>query len=124
VGLIRGSDDSPFGFRLNFGYDRFPGKTVGSVKNPDRKVTGGVADLMFSTSGYTLKPYLMAGAGAFKMNSTPTTEAKTRFGFDFGVGFTLPLASRAFFIEGRMNSVSQPNAKPLRYVPIVLGILF
>src|SRR4051812_32024514 len=122
--FIRGSDESPLGLRLNFGYDRLPGKTVGAVKNANRKIVGGPADLMFSMSGYTLKPYVVGGAGAFKMSSPSITDAKMRFGFDFGVGFTLPLASRAIFVEGRLNSISQHNAKPVRYVPIVLGILF
>jgi hypothetical protein len=125
VGLIRGSDDSPLGFRLDFGYDRFPGKTVNGVKNSDRRIVAGTADLVLSASGYTFKPYAIAGAGAFKMTSKPAVpDAKTRFGFDFGIGFTLPLASRAVFIESRLNNISQHNAKPLRYMPIVLGLLF
>ncbi len=125
VGLIRGSDDSPLGLRLDFGYDRFPGKTVGGVKNADRRIVAGTADLVFSASGYTVKPYAIAGAGAFKATSKPATpDEKTRFGFDFGVGFTMPLANRAFYVESRLNSISQHNAKPLRYIPIVLGVLF
>lgn len=125
VGLIRGSDDSPLGFRLDFDYDRLPGKTVGGVKSPERRVVAGTADLVLSASGYTFKPYAIAGAGAFKMTSKPSSlPAKTRFGFDFGVGFTMPLANRAIFIESRLNSISQHNAKPLRYMPIVLGLLF
>ena len=125
LGLIRGSDDSPVGLRLDLGYDRFPGKTVSGVKNPDRRVVAGTADMVIAASGYTLKPYVIAGVGAFKMSSTSASGgAKTRFGFDFGAGFTIPFASRAFFIEGRLNSISQNNAKPLRYMPVVLGILF
>lgn len=125
IGLIRGSDDSPIGFRLDLGYDRFPGKTVSGVKNAERRVVAGTANLVLSASGYTFKPYVIAGAGAFKATSKPAaTDAKTRFGFDFGVGFTMPLANRAFFIESRVNSISQRNAKPLRYIPVVLGLLF
>lgn len=125
VGLVRGSDDSPFGFRLDLGYDRFPGKTVSGVKSPTRRVVAGTADLVFSASGFTFKPYMIAGAGAFKMTAKPGgTESKTRFGFDFGVGFTMPVAHNAFFIESRLNSISQPKAKPVRYLPVVLGLLF
>ena len=125
AGLIRGSDDSPIGFRLDLGYDRFPGKTVNGVKNGNRRVVAGTADLVLSASGYTFKPYVIGGAGAFKMTpASASAEAKIRFGFDFGVGVTMPFASRAFYIEGRLNSISQNNAKPLRYMPVVLGILF
>jgi hypothetical protein len=113
------------GFRIDLGYDRFPGKTVSGVKNPDRRIVAGTADLIFSASGFTFKPYAIAGAGAFKMTSKPAAgDAKTRFGFDFGVGFTLPLAHNAVFIETRLNSITQRNAKPLRYMPVVLGLLF
>ncbi len=124
IGFIRGSDDSPIGLRFDLGYDRFPGKTIAGVKKADSKFVGGTADIVFSTSGFTLKPYLIAGAGGFKMTSGAATKSTIRFGFDFGIGVTLPLASKAFFVESRVNSVSQHNAKPLRYVPIVLGILF
>lgn len=125
VGLVRGSDDSPLGFRLDLGYDRLPGKNVGGVKNPDRRVVAGTVNIVLSASGYTFKPYAIAGVGAFKMTSKPATVGeKTRFGFDFGVGLTMPLANQAFFIESRLNSISQRNAKPLRYLPIVLGVLF
>jgi hypothetical protein len=125
LGLIRGSDDSPFGVRLDLAYDRFPGKTVNGIHNAERRVAGGSADLLFSTSGYTIKPYLIAGAGAFKVTSKPEAEdAKTRFGFDFGIGFTMPLGTNALFIESRLNSVSQHHARPLRYIPVALGFLF
>jgi hypothetical protein len=125
LGLIRGRDESPIGLRLDFGYDRLPGKTVSGVKHPERKTISGTANVVFSFSGYTVKPYLLGGAGAFKMTSKPAVAAeKTRFGFDFGLGFTLPVAGKAAFIEARVNSISQHTAKPLRFVPINVGFLF
>lgn len=125
VGLIRGSDESPIGLRLDFAYDKLKGKTVNGVKQPERRTTSGTLDLMFSFSGYTLKPYVFGGAGGFKMTSKPAAPlTQTRFGFDLGLGFTMPLGGKAVFLESRVNSVSQKNAKPLRYVPIILGFLF
>lgn len=125
VGLIRGSDESPLGLRLDFGYDRFPGKTVNGVRNAEQRVVAGTADLVLSAAGYTFKPYLIAGGGAFKMTSKPAApDAKTRLGFDFGIGFTMPLAGKAFFVESRLNSITQHKTKPLRYMPVVFGLLF
>jgi hypothetical protein len=125
LGLVRGSDEAPIGLRLDLGYDQLPGRTVSGKKNPERKTISGTANIVFSFSGYTLKPYMIGGAGIFKM--TPKLsggEQTARFGFDFGLGFTLPVSEKAVFVESRVNSISQHNAKPLRYVPIALGFLF
>jgi opacity protein-like surface antigen len=125
VGLIRGSDDIPVGLRLDADYGRLRGKSVGGTTQPTRRTVSGTANIVVSFSGYAVKPYVLAGVGGFKMKSTPpATDSKLRFGFDFGLGITVPVAGKAAFVETRVNSISQPNAKPLRYVPIVLGFLF
>ncbi len=125
IGLIRGSDDAPFGLRLDFGYDRMNGKRVGTTVAPERTIVSGTANLVLSFSGRFVKPYFVGGAGAFKMTSKPAVpNSKTRFGFDFGFGVTLPLAGRAVYVESRINSIQQTPAKPLRYVPVVVGFLF
>lgn len=124
IGFIRGSDESPIGLRLDLAYDHLPGKPVGGLKNPARKTVAGTADVVFSFSGYTFKPYVIGGAGEFRTTSTTTTDQKIRFGFDFGLGFTLPIGGKALFVESRVNSISQHQAKPLRYVPVLLGFLF
>jgi hypothetical protein len=124
-GLVRGSDDSPIGFRLDAAYDRLKGKNIGGTAQPEIRTASGTANLVFSFSGFSLKPYAFGGIGGFKMTSKPSVPgAKVRFGFDFGIGFTMPLAGKAIFLESRVNSISQPNAKPYRYVPIVVGLLF
>lgn len=125
AGLIRGSDNIPVGVRLDASYGRLRGKNVGGTTQPTRRTASGTANLVFSFSGYSLKPYVLAGVGGFKMTPTPpTADSKIRFGFDFGFGITVPVAGKAAFVESRVNSISQRNAKPLRYVPIVLGFLF
>jgi hypothetical protein len=125
AGLIRGSDDIPVGLRLDAAYGRLRGKSVGGITQPTKRTASGTANLVFSFSGYSLKPYVLAGVGGFKLTSTPPApDSKIRFGFDFGFGITVPVAGKAAFVETRMNNISQTHAKPLRYVPIVLGFLF
>lgn len=125
LGLIRGSDDTPVGLRLDFAYDKLKGKSVGGIAAPEKRVTSGNLNLLFSFAGYTMKPYLVGGVGGYKMTSRPfTSDAKIRFGFDFGMGLTLPVAGKAAFVEARINSISQRNAKPVRYVPLLFGFLF
>jgi opacity protein-like surface antigen len=125
LGLVRGWDESPIGLRLDLSYDRLKGKTVGSTRNGNRQIAAGTANLLFSMHGYSFKPYLLGGVGAFKMTAKPALpETKVKFGFDLGLGFTVPVGGRAIFLEGKVNSISQTNAKPVRYVPVVLGFLF
>jgi hypothetical protein len=125
LGFVRGSDDSPLGFRIDAAYDRLPGKTIAGSKQPEIRTASGTANLVFSFSGFSLKPYAFGGIGGFKTTSKPSVpEAKIKFGFDFGFGFTMPLASRAIFVESRINSISRPDAKPNRYLPIVVGFVF
>jgi hypothetical protein len=125
LGIIRGSDEAPLGLRLDFGYDKLPGKTVNGVKLPDRQTLSGTANVVFGFSGYAFKPYVLAGGGAFKMTSKPAAAGeKARFGFDFGFGVTIPVANKAVFLESRVNSIVQHQAKPVRYLPIIFGLLF
>ncbi|MDQ6716886.1 MAG: outer membrane beta-barrel protein [Gemmatimonadota bacterium] len=125
LSFTRGSDDAPFGFRLDFGYDRMKGKASGTTVGPERKIVSGTLNFLFSFSGHRAKPYLFGGPGGFKMTSMPVAaDSKTKFGWDLGAGVTLPLAGRAVYLESRINSISQTPAKPIRFVPIVLGLLF
>jgi opacity protein-like surface antigen len=125
LGLIRGSDEAPIGVRIDFGYDRMKGKAVNGVTQPEKTFTSGTINLLFSFAGHLVKPYFLGGVGAIRMATDQTgVKTSTRFGFDFGAGVTIPVVGRAAFIEGRLNSVSQPSAKPVRYAPVVLGFLF
>ncbi len=125
LALARGSDDSPFGLRFSASYDRLKGKSSAGATGPQRRIGSGSTEIIFSMPGFTVKPYLTAGAGAYKMTSEPAVpDAKMRFGFDFALGFNLPLGTRAVSLEGRLTNITQPNAKPIRYVPVTLGILF
>jgi hypothetical protein len=125
IAYVRGADESPIGLRFDATYDRLPGRTIAGVKQAGRRIFSGDAGVVVSLPGRLAKPYLLGGVGAYRMkNDTPGSEASTRFGFHFGLGFVLGIPGRALFIESRLQSVSQKNAKPLRYMPIVLGILF
>lgn len=125
AGIARGSDDSPLGVRLDFSYDKLPGKLVQGVKQAEKRTTTGTLNLLFTFAGYTAKPYLFVGGGAAKMTAKGAADAvKTRFAYDFGLGFSLALAGKGVFVESRVNNVTQKDAKPLRYVPVSFGFMF
>lgn len=125
IALISGSDESSIGFRLDATYDRLPGRIVSAVKQGSLRIFSGDASIVISLPGGLAKPYLLGGAGAYRVKSeVPGSKASTRPGFGFGAGLVLTTPGRPLFIESRIQSVSQKNAKPLRYAPVVLGIIF
>jgi len=124
VGVVLGSDDTPFGLRIDAGYDKLRARTTSAAVGSGQRITSGTANVLFTFPGTLAKPYLSAGLGEYGMKSD-TTGAKTRtwFGFNFGSGISFPLASKSAFLEARLHSISQRNAKPLRYLQALFGIL-
>jgi opacity protein-like surface antigen len=124
VGLTFGAADSPFGLRLSLGYDRLGKKTVSGKEILGSHVFSGSGDVLFTFPGTLTKPYLLAGVGELRMQSDSSgAKSGSRFGFDFGAGVSFPIGSRAAFLESRLQSISQKEARPLRYLQLMLGLL-
>jgi opacity protein-like surface antigen len=124
AGLTFGASDNPFGLRLSVGYDRLGKKTVSGKEILGSHVISGNGDVLFTFPGSLTKPYLLAGLGELRMQSDSSgAKSSTRFGFDLGAGVSFPLGSRGAFLESKLQSISQKEAKPVRYLQIVLGLL-
>jgi hypothetical protein len=124
AGLTFGGADNPFGIRLSVGYDRLGSKTVNGKETLGSHVVSGIGDVIFTFPGTLTKPYLLGGLGGLRMQSDSSgAKSSTRFGFDFGAGMSFPLGSRGAFLESKLQSISQKEAKPVRYLQIVLGLL-
>lgn len=124
LGFVLGSADSPLGFRADVGYDKLRGRTAGATSFAGSRILSGIGSAVITFSGNTVKPYLLAGVGEYRMQSD-SSDAKpsTQFGFNFGSGISFPIGSRGGLIELRLQSISQKDAKPLRYLQIGLGLL-
>jgi len=124
VGVVFGSDETPFGLRVDVGYDKLRGRTIGSVVGSSNRIISGTANVLFTFPGISVKPYLSGGLGEYGMKSDTTgAKAVSRFGFNFGSGISFPVASQTAFLEAQLHSISQSNAKPLRFARVVFGIL-
>jgi hypothetical protein len=124
AGLTFGSADNPFGIRLSVGYDRLGGKTVSGKETLGRHALSGTSDVLFTFPGTFTKAYLLGGVGEVRLQSDSSgAKADMRFGFDLGAGLSFPLGSRGAFLESKLQSISQKEAKPVRYLQIVLGLL-
>ena len=124
AGLILGADAAPYGIRLSAGYDRLPGRTLNSVVASAQRIISGTGDVLFTFSGSVIKPYISGGLGGYRMQSdTAGAKAVTHFGFNFGSGISFPVPGRSALLEAQLHSISQNNAKPLRVMRIVFGLL-
>jgi hypothetical protein len=128
--LAIGVADLPLGLRLDGIYNNLKGATqtnsTGSQVNPDVRVAGVLANLVFAFPATSAKPYIIAGAGYY-MTKTDTTNAKTQktVGFNGGAGATFGFGPFAAFIESRYHSVSRGAAKGvIQFVPITIGVMF
>ena len=145
---------SPFGIRVNLGYNRLEGQTLrfGSTtlenKDPSIFVADLDATLRFPfgesamTSGVGL--YFTGGGGVYhfrdinssvlgtelrRNTSTPSTinndtESVTKWGASAGGGLDFRVGNAALFLESRFVNVFNRDGNDVRWVPIILGVKF
>lgn len=109
----------PIGLRFEAAYNAF-----GTDFDEDLEVVGFTANGIFSlpTGGFT--PYVIGGAGLYRVDEffVAPNDSRNKFGFNIGGGISMPLSGFKVFVEARFNSVSlDPNAT---FIPIVFGASF
>jgi opacity protein-like surface antigen len=128
--------------RFALSYDRFSIKptlanpaAAGEDEAGHSQILGGVAGLKIHLLPGPVRPYVMAGVGAFNVNdlvnlSTGTTSTSTtNFGVDGGAGIEVKLGRLAAFAEGRLQNVYTRNSglvakSSIKSVPVNFGLLF
>jgi hypothetical protein len=125
-------------FRLNLGYQRFDYREVlGGGVQGNTRILSGVAGVNMSlfTIG-PLRPYVMAGLGAFAVRDQLDAEAAgparsesvTQFGIDGGAGLAFRLGRLEAFVEGRVQNIYTDagaiDSRSIRAIPVSFGILF
>ena len=132
IALAIGEGDSPIGVRLDGLYNHFtsneavtaPGTTSSATK---LRIVAGILNLIYTPTGATAKPYIVAGAGVYNTRLEETAaKAKNYLGFNGGVGVTFGVGSFAGFIETRYHSVSRKDADGgvIQFIPVTLGVMF
>jgi hypothetical protein len=137
----------PIGFRASVTYNRFGidkvrvGSTGAEVTGADgtSEILGGLGNVTLQFPGGPIRPYVLAGAGAFNVKNRFTgltgsaaqsaEVSETDFGINGGAGVTLHLAGFEAFVEARVANVYTKrerfgNLKTVQYVPVTFGVLF
>lgn len=127
--------------RFALGYDRLALKPT--VTNPaapgedeagHSRIISGVAGLKLHLLPGPVRPYVMAGLGAFNIddlerNAASGSTSKTNFGIDGGAGVEIKIGRLAAFAEGRIQNIYTGQngliaKNSIQSVPVSFGIIF
>jgi opacity protein-like surface antigen len=112
---------SPLGFRFDAAYNEF-GFEVGDGKIDIPSFTG---NLVFEMPTGGFSPYLIGGAGLYRVPSSIAIgpDSENKFGFNIGGGISMPLSGFKVFVEARYNHVDVDGYNA-SFIPITFGAIF
>ncbi len=109
----------------------------GSIYGTTRSQFGGIMSLRFELSRGPVRPYLLAGAGAFSIRDEIEVRGSlaggsaistTDFGLDGGGGIAFRLGRISGFVETRIQNVYTKegfiNTKSIQAIPVTFGLIF
>ena len=94
---------------------------------------GGLGDLQLYLRGGNVRPYLLAGAGAWSVRTEYDSDAlptrtETRFGVRGGAGVLLTFGSLLLYAEGAVDQIvpreGAPVSSTIRIAPVTVGVIF
>lgn len=123
VSLGLSSLGTPLGIRFEGMYNKLLGRNdVGN--QPDLRILGGTANLVYGLPGVGIRPYLIGGAGYYSVKpDLPNFESENKLGLNGGIGAMFPLSGFNTFIEARLHHVFT-DVSSTQFVPVTFGILF
>ena len=128
--------------RFAFTYDRFNLKASGTSLAGAGQEDAGHSSILGGTVGLKLhllpgpvRPFVMAGLGAFNVQQLvnaangSTTTSDTNFGIDGGAGVEIKIGRLSAFAEGRVQNVYTKNSglinkSSIQSVPVSFGLMF
>ena len=125
-------------FRFDLSATRFDWKeaVAGSpTMQGESLVLGGLGNISINLLPGPVRPYVMAGVGAFHIRNELQTSgepdessSQTRFGIDGGAGLAIKIKRLEMFVEGRVQIVYTErgviDTKSIQTVPVTFGIIF
>jgi hypothetical protein len=111
----------PIGLRVDVAHNRFTAVAAG----PDQAVSSATLNLTYRipATNTPFSPYLIAGAGAYRIECTGAINcgSATRFGWNAGLGTKIAILGPRLFIESRFHAVNA-RAGNVRFVPVTFGL--
>jgi hypothetical protein len=125
-------------FRFDLSATKFDWKEAvagGPTTEGESQVLGGLANISINLLKGPIRPYVMAGLGAFHIRNELQTEgtsdetsSQTRFGIDGGAGLAIKIKRLEMFVEGRVQNVYTErgviDTKSIQTIPVTFGIIF
>jgi hypothetical protein len=112
-------------------FDRPTTPGAATTLSGDRKVLDGVAGIRLDLIRGPVRPYVLAGVGAFRMEDVvgATSFSDTNFGADGGAGISFKLGPISGFVETRLQNVWTKkegfvDTKSVQSFPVSFGLLF
>jgi len=123
VGLGISSVGTPLGLRFEGMYNKFLGRDD-TGNQPDARVIGGTANLVYSLSGQGITPYVIGGAGYYgRKVDRLSGQSVNKFGLNGGVGALFPLSGFNAYVEARLHQVFT-DVSSMQFIPVTFGIMF
>lgn len=124
VSLGLSSLGTPLGIRFEGMYNKLLGRDDVAGNEPDLRILGGTANLVYGLPGVGIRPYLIGGAGYYGLKpDVPNIESENQLGLNGGIGAMFPLSGFNTFIEARLHHVFT-DVSSTQFVPVTFGILF
>ncbi len=103
-----------------------------SYSSASAKLFGGLANLTVPLGVGPVRPYVMAGLGAFNVDpaqvTTENVESSVSFAVNGGVGVHVRLFGLGAFVETRVHNVFTDEGiidrKGIQMIPLTLGVIF
>ena len=109
--------------RLEGGYHRFD---LANGGNGNTRVVDGIANGVLRFPGQVVRPYLIAGVGAYNVGgevADVSLDSETNVGLNGGAGIDIPLSGIGAFVEARYHTVFR-DGENLNMLPVTVGIRF
>jgi hypothetical protein len=116
----------PLAVRVNAAYEQLNGKPPLGLEHHDRRLIGGVAELLLHVPldpNTPWDPYVFAGGGFYHQSLTDLSgnPSGTHIAFQGGLGFAGGIGAIRPFLEVQVQSVFL-NGSNVKTVPIVVGV--
>jgi opacity protein-like surface antigen len=127
----------PLALRGSVGYTKLDLKSLAPGVEGNARILSGLANVSYGFPVGPVKPYLIAGVGAFNLKADVagvSAPSETKFGIDGGAGVQFSLGGIAAFVEAKVQNiftdqglstaVGSPQEFKTLLVPVTFGIFF